>query len=198
MIQFITDYGANMPIVDQVECVINAGCRWVEVRMDGATDEEIAETINKIKPLCLKTETFLILSGHVELAKLLDVGGVHLRHNDMLPSKARLALGPAAVIGISAHTYEDIHAVSSLDIDYIALEPFKEGPQPLGIDGTAKLLKEMKDNQIETATVAEGGVDSKDIDQLLPLGVNGIALCECIARSKEPFQKMEKIINRIK
>ena len=111
MLQFITNTEAAATPAEQVKGVIAGGCRWVQIRMKDASDEEISRVVEDIKPLCLETETFLILNDRVELAKKLDVGGVHLGKTDMLPSKARMLLGPAAVIGVTANTIDDIKAV---------------------------------------------------------------------------------------
>lgn len=124
--QYITNTDSKVSPAEQVKGVIAGGCRWVQIRMKDASDEEVTKVVEEIKPLCLETETFLILNDRVELAKTLDVGGVHLGKTDMLPSKARMLLGPAAVIGVTANTIDDIKAVRSLDIDYIGMGPYAE------------------------------------------------------------------------
>ena len=111
MLQFITNTEAGASPAEQIKGVIAGGCRWVQIRMKEASDEDIEKVVAEIKPLCIETETFLILDDRVELAKKLDVGGVHLGKNDMLPSKARMLLGPAAVIGVTANTIDDIIAL---------------------------------------------------------------------------------------
>ncbi|MDE7401995.1 MAG: thiamine phosphate synthase [Muribaculaceae bacterium] len=125
MLQFITDSKAQTPVAEQIKQFINGGGRWVQISMPEATDEEISAVVSEIKQLCIDTETFLLLNDHAELAKTLDVGGVYLEKGDMLPSKARMLLGPAAVIGVKAQNIDEIKAVRSLDIDFIALTPFR-------------------------------------------------------------------------
>jgi len=149
MLQFITNTEAGASPAEQIKGAIAGGCRWVQIRMKEASDEDIEKVVAEIKPLCIETETFLILDDRVELAKKLDVGGVHLGKNDMLPSKARMLLGPAAVIGVTANTIDDIIAVISLDIDYIGMGPFaytntKKNLSPmLGAEGIRSLCSDM-------------------------------------------------------
>lgn len=187
MLQYITSTSSPVSVVEQVRQVLEGGCRWIQVRMKDATDEEISKAMEEIKPMCLDKEAFLILNDRVELAKTLDVGGVHLGKMDMLPSKARLVLGPAAVIGVTANTIEDVMAVHALDIDYIGIGPYrftetKKNLAPvLGIDGIRAICEEMRQREINIATVAVGGIRPEDVVPLMETGVNGLAVSGAIA-----------------
>lgn len=155
--------------------------------MKEASDEDIEKVVAEIKPLCIETETFLILDDRVELAKKLDVGGVHLGKNDMLPSKARMLLGPAAVIGVTANTIDDIIAVRSLDIDYIGMGPFaytntKKNLSPmLGAEGIRSLCSDMERLEINIGHVAVGGIRLEDVRTIMEAGANGVAVSGAIA-----------------
>lgn len=79
MLQYITNTDCKVPVAEQVSAVIAGGCRWVQIRMKDATDDEIREVVEKVKPECMEKNVFLILNDRVELAKELNVGGVHLK-----------------------------------------------------------------------------------------------------------------------
>lgn len=187
MLQYITSTSSPVPVVEQVKKVLEGGCRWIQVRMKDASDEEIKKVIDEIMPMCLEKEAFLILNDRVELAKTLNVGGVHLGKTDMLPSQARMILGPAAVIGCTANTFEDIEAVQALDIDYIGMGPFrytdtKKNLAPvLGIDGIKSLCDQMQQKEINIAHVAVGGIKKEDVKALIDAGCNGVAVSGAIA-----------------
>lgn len=191
MLQYITNTDSSVPVAEQVRKVLDGGCRWIQVRMKDASDDEVAEVVEKIKPWCIETEAFLILNDRVELAKKLDVGGVHLGKTDMLPSKARMILGPAAVIGVTANTFDDIKAVRALDIDYIGMGPYAETKTKknlapvLGLEGIRRLCIDMRENEIEIAHVAVGGIREEDIVPLMEAGVNGIAVSGAIAFAED-------------
>ena len=203
MLQFITNTESRVSPSEQVKGVIAGGCRWVQIRMKDASDEEISKVVEEIKPLCLETGTFLILNDRVELAKTLDVGGVHLGKTDMLPSKARLVLGPAAVIGVTANTFDDIKAVRSLDIDYIGIGPFahthtKKNLAPiLGLEGIRDICREMELNEINIGHVAVGGIKLEDVDDLMNAGVNGIAVSGAIANADDIEKETKRFLERL-
>lgn len=203
MLQFITNTESRHTPVEQIKGVIAGGCRWVQIRMKEASDEEIEKVVNEIKPLCLETETFLLLNDRVELAKKLDVGGVHLGKTDMLPSKARLVLGPAAVIGVTANSFDDILAVRSLDIDYIGIGPYAETKTKknlapvLGLEGIRKICREMEEKEINLNHVAVGGIKLEDVDKLMKAGVNGIAVSADIAKAEDVEKRTREYIDKL-
>ncbi|MBD5348527.1 MAG: thiamine phosphate synthase [Bacteroides sp.] len=204
MLQFITNTESSVSVSDQIKAFIKGGGRWVQVRMKDASDEEITKVIEEIKPLCIETETFLILDDRVELAKTLDVGGVHLGKEDMLPSKARMILGPAAVIGVTANTIDDVKAVRSLDIDYIGIGPFaqtstKKNLSPiLGIEGIKSICTHMNDLEINISHVAVGGIKREDVAALMEAGVNGIAVSGAIANAPDIIKATEDFLETLK
>ena len=191
MLQYITNTDCQTPVIDQVMAVIDGGCRWIQVRMKDASDDEIRTVVEAIKPRCIETQSFLILNDRVELAKKLDVGGVHLGKDDMPCSQARMILGPAAVIGVTANTIEDIEKVKSLDIDYIGIGPFahtttkKRLAPVLGLEGIREICRQMNERGIELPHVAVGGIRLEDIDALLEAGVNGAAVSGAIANAPD-------------
>lgn len=176
----------------------------MQIRMKEASDEEIAKVVEEVKPLCIETDTFLILNDRVQLAKTLDVGGVHLGKTDMLPSKARLLLGPAAVIGVTANTFDDIRAVRSLDIDYIGMGPYSETKTKknlapiLGLEGIRTLCTEMEQNEINISHVAVGGIRLEDVTRLMEAGVNGIAVSGAIACASDIEAETRRFMEALK
>lgn len=200
MLQFITNDKSRISVADQIKGFIEGGGRWVQVRMDNASDEEVGKVIEEVKPLCLEVQAFLLLHNRVELAKTLDVGGVHLEKSSVLPSKARLELGPAAVIGVSANTIDEVKAVRSLDVDYLSIGPYKEGwlfdssVPVLGLQGIEGVVGEMKRQEINIAHVAVGGIKKEDVVSLLRAGVNGIAVSDAIAYADDPKKETEEFL----
>lgn len=204
MLQYITNTDCRVAVVDQVKAVLEGGCRWIQIRMKDADDEEISRVVEQIKPWCLEKEAFLIMNDRVELAKTLDVGGVHLGKKDMLPAQARLTLGPAAVIGVTANTIDDVLAVRSLDVDYIGIGPYrdtstkKELAPILGLEGIKSICRDMEAKEINIARVAVGGIRLEDVVPLMQAGVNGVAVSGAIANAADIAKETEKFIELLK
>ncbi|MDE6772773.1 MAG: thiamine phosphate synthase [Muribaculaceae bacterium] len=201
MLQYITNTDCKVPVTEQVFAVIEGGCRWVQIRMKDAPDDEIRSVVETIMPKCIEKQVFLILNDRVELAKELNVGGVHLGKEDMPCSKARMILGPAAVIGVTANTISDVIAVSNLDIDYYGLGPFantttkKKLAPVLGLEGIRKLCFEMAEKEINIPHVAVGGITCDDVIPLIESGVNGIAVSGAIAFAPDIVKATEHFMS---
>lgn len=204
MLQFITNTEALISVEEQIYAVLEGGCRWIQIRMKEATDEEITKVVEAVKPRCVELQAFLLINDRVELAKTLDVGGVHVGKEDMSPAQARALLGPAAVIGVTANTFEDIERVRNLDIDYIGIGPYrntttKKNLAPiLGLEGIRRLSTEMLENEIDIAHVAVGGIRLEDVEPLMEAGVNGIAVSGAIAFAKDPVQATKEFVEALR
>lgn len=203
MLQFITNTNVSLPVADQIRGVIAGGGRWVQIRMKEASDEEIESIVNEVKPLCIENEVFLLLDDRVELAKRLDVGGVHLGLDDMPPSQARMKLGPAAVIGCTANSFDDIKSRTSLDIDYFGIGPFrhtltKKNLAPiLNIDGIKQIVNQARQAEVSQPLVAIGGIQPEDVKPLMMTGINGIAVSGAIAGATDVKAATENFIRLI-
>lgn len=201
MLQYITNTSVSVPIADQVRQVIAGGCRWVQIRMKDASDDEITNIVKEIKPLCKETETFLIINDRVELAKELEVDGVHLGNDDMSPSQARAILGAEAIIGVTVNSFTDIERFRYLDIDYFGIGPFKftetkKNLAPvIGLQGYSEIATKIKAEKIDIPTVAVGGISFDDVDSIMAAGINGIAVSYAIANSENITEETEKFIN---
>ena len=203
MLQYITNTTCGHSIPDQVKAVLEGGCRWIQLRMKDAPKEEIIEMAKVIKPLTDEKEAFLIINDHVDICRDVNCTGVHLGKSDMLPSKARLELGPLAVIGVTANTFEDIESVRSLDIDYIGIGPFadtrtKKNLAPvLGLQGITDLCGRMRSADINIAHVAVGGIRLGDVQPLLEAGCDGIAVSGAIAYADDMAEATRRFISML-
>ena len=191
MLQFITNTNCNVPLEAQVAAALDGGCRWVQLRMKDASDDEIRRVVSVIKPMCDQMEAFLILNDRVNLAKELEVSGVHVGKEDMSPSEARAILGAGAVIGVTVNTFEDVLRAATCDIDYVGIGPYrhtttKKNLAPiLGKEGISAICRQMDERGIEIARVAVGGIGIDDILPLMECGVNGVAVSGAIANAKD-------------
>ena len=180
-----------MPLEAQVAAALDGGCRWVQLRMKDASDDEIRRVVSVIKPMCDQMEAFLILNDRVNLAKELEVSGVHVGKEDMSPSEARAILGAGAVIGVTVNTFEDVLRAATCDIDYVGIGPYrhtttKKNLAPiLGKEGISAICRQMDERGIEIARVAVGGIGIDDILPLMECGVNGVAVSGAIANTKD-------------
>ena len=68
MLQFITHPSERYTIAEEVQMVLEGGCKWIQLRLKDATDKEFRQTALEIIPLCKENEAFLVFDDRVELA----------------------------------------------------------------------------------------------------------------------------------
>jgi thiamine-phosphate diphosphorylase len=203
MLQFITNNSDKYSIADEVQMALEGGCRWIQLRMKGASDEEVMETAAQLIEMCRENNAFLIVDDRVNVVNELKVSGVHLGKEDMDPIEARELLGPDAIIGVTANTAADIIKYKGKDIDYIGLGPFrhtttKEKLSPiLGLEGYREIVKDVREAGVEFPIVAIGGITLEDVEPLMKTGVNGIAVSGAIINAEDPMLYTSRIIEKL-
>ena len=203
MIQFISHYSERYSYLDSIQLALEGGCRWIQLRMKDATDDEVRPIAVEAQKLCRAYGAKFIIDDRVALVRELGADGVHLGKNDMPIREARQILGPDYIIGGTANTFEDAKAHYEASADYIGCGPFrftttKQKLAPvLGLDGYRQIIQQMRAADINIPVVAIGGITKDDIPAILQTGITGIALSGTVLRADDPIAEMKHIINII-
>lgn len=185
-LHFITQQNDRFTHLSGMEAALDAGVRWVQLRIKDQPASEIEKQAVEARLLCDRYQAKLIINDHVGIAKAVNADGVHLGKDDMPVETARMMLGEGKIIGATANTIEDIMAHAGTSADYIGLGPFrftttKKKLSPiLGIEGFQSTLCQCDDHHIALPIIAIGGIDIMDIPALLRAGVYGIAASSLI------------------
>ncbi len=125
MLQFITHRTDRYDEIAGTRAVLAGGCRWVQLRMKEASDEEYLRVGHEIARLCRAAGAVFLLDDRVHLVRALGADGVHLGRHDMPVDEARRLLGAGYRIGATANTFADIERAAALGADYIGLGPYR-------------------------------------------------------------------------
>lgn len=189
--------------LDQIQSVVFGGANWVQLRMKDEAIEEIEKTAVQALSFCMDNGTTFIMNDHVEIAAKIGADGVHLGKNDMSPDQAREILGPQAIIGGTANTFDDIERLVSMGVDYIGLGPFrftetKKNLSPvLGIEGYNSIVSKCKEKGITIPIIAIGGLIADDLQDLFSSGVHGVAVSSFITKQEQPGAATLELLQKI-
>lgn len=201
MIQFITHYTESISYLDSAMYALDGGCKWIQLRMKDASDEEVRPVAETLLEECRRHGAVMIIDDRVALAKEIGADGVHLGHDDMPIAEARAVLGGKYIIGGTANTLEDVMRIYEGGGDYVGCGPYrftttkKKLSPVLGTDGYRRILDGMKAHGIELPVVAIGGIELDDVAILKNTGVAGIAISGAVIRSASPEETMRNFIN---
>lgn len=203
MLQFITHRNDRFDEIAGTRAVLEGGCRWVQLRMKGASDEEFLRVGRKVARLCRAYGATFLLDDRVHLVGELGADGVHVGKHDMPVTEARRILGPKRIVGATANTFEDIGRAAAAGADYIGLGPFrftetKQNLSPiLGLDGYRTIFARCRAAGLALPVVAIGGITAADVAAILSTGATGIALSGALLGAADPAAETRKIIEII-
>ncbi len=181
---------AARPLPDIAAALFSGGIRWLSLRDKDLPAGErlaLARTLVALGKPCGATVT---VHGDIDLAVAAGAAGVHLgRDGD--PAAARDRLGPAALIGVSAHGRVSAAEAARRGADYVTLSPIfltasKPGYGPaLGPASLADIAA-----AIPIPVIALGGVDPANAAACRQAGAAGIALMGLAMRQPETLASL--------
>lgn len=190
MLQFITRPGVgSLTPTEQIQAAIEAGCRWVEIDMPGASDNEVRNVAMDVIRLCEQTDTFLLIRDHIDVVDELKVSGIHVSTIEE-GAAARERLGAHAIVGVDCSTADEVKALKPKDLDY-ALLPMSSP------DNIKAIVDEVKAAGVDEPVVAGAGVSLDNITEIMATGVNGVAVGNAIASAPDPMLYTGSLLERL-
>lgn len=199
-LQFITHTTANISYEESAMIALRGGCRWIQLRMKSASDDEVRPIAERLLAECRKFDATFILDDRVELAQNINADGVHLGQNDMPVREARAKLGDGFIIGATANTPEQAISAIHQGADYLGCGPYrytttKTNLAPvLGLEGYRAIIAKLDKLLLRTPIVAIGGIEVEDVSDLLDTGVSGIAISGAILRATDPEAEVQRFL----
>lgn len=203
MLQFISHHYGAYGYLDSIRMALDGGCRWIQLRVKGATDDEVRPLAIEAQQMCRQAGATFIIDDRVALVKELCADGVHLGLQDMPVAEARRILGPKCIIGATANTFDHVRMHHAASADYVGCGPFrftttKQNLSPiLGLEGYRHIIREMQAHHISIPLIAIGGIQEADIPDIMATGVAGIAISGEVLRAEKPTEKMKNILKNI-
>ena len=200
-VQFITHRTARYGYVEGALMALEGGCRWIQLRMKEAPDDDVRAAAAALLPRCRACGAVLILDDRVTLARETGADGVHLGKTDMPVAEARRLLGSGVIIGGTATTLDDIVSHARQGADYIGCGPFrftetKKNLAPvLGLDGYRQIMAGLRELGLRLPVVAIGGIRADDLPDLAATGVDGVAVSGSVLGSDDPVAAMARLVS---
>lgn len=198
-LHFISNETETMSHIDSVRLALEAGCRWIQLRVKNRTEEEVLPLAWEATRLCDSYAAKLIINDFPRIAQAVEAYGLHLGLTDTPVPEARALVGDDMIIGGTANTWEDIALRIGEGADYIGLGPFrftstKQNLSPVvGEAGYHALLTQMANKGQSIPIIAIGGILPDDIPILRSAGVYGVAMSAAIISADDPKETVHQI-----
>ncbi|MES2132965.1 MAG: thiamine phosphate synthase [Bacteroidota bacterium] len=197
-LQYISQGSDPAAHIHNIESVLDAGVKLIQLRLKNSSDEMYTEYGIKAKELCGKYHAQLIINDNPMVAKTCHADALHLGLSDMGVLEARQIIA-GKIIGGTANTIEHIKQRYAEKVNYIGLGPYrftstKEKLSPvLGIEGYRKMIHHMKTENIDIPVYAIGGIELKDIEAIIATGIYGIAVSGLLTQSSNKENLVKEI-----
>ncbi len=177
---------ARLPLETVAELAFAAGCPWLLLRDKDLFPEArrlLGTTLlNLSRAHCAR----LSVSGDAALAAEIGADGLHLPADGDVAA-ARAALGPEALIGLSAHDLAEAERAADAGADYVTLSPIfwsrskpRYGPA-LGLKIMAEIARDLP-----IPLYALGGVTPANAARAIAAGAAGVAVMGEAMRAEDP------------
>jgi thiamine-phosphate pyrophosphorylase len=202
-LHYISQSSAELSHLEAIEQVLNAGGKWIQLRVKDESEIEVLNLAKAANELCKKFAAHLIINDFPEVSKAVFAHGLHLGLNDMSIIKARLITGNKITIGGTANTFADIQKRVAEGADYIGLGPYrftgtKKNLSPvLGLEGYAEIMKQVKKSGINIPIIAIGGITPEDLPALLKTGLYGVAVSGALTGKPDARERIKNMYTEL-
>ena len=178
---------------EQVELACLGGADMIQLRDKQLSDSDLFNISIKLQQICNKYNVYFTVNNRIDIADISNSDGVHIGQNDLPFEYARKILGNEKIIGLSASNYEEAINADKLDIDYIGYGAiFSTQTKPESKASGLELLSKVKQN-CKKPIIAIGGINEKNIYDVIKAGADGVAIVSAICGAKNIKEQAKKI-----
>lgn len=185
----------------KAESLLAGGACLLQIRAKGHPVERISELVERALPASRKYNVPLIVNDHLEIALKEPSLGLHLGQDDGDIEKARNALGPDRILGLSTHSIEQAEKAISLrdTLSYFAVGPvFATGTKPdynpVGLD----LVSRVSALNPPLPFFCIGGISRKNLESVLRAGAKGVVAVSDPLLDEATEEAVAEFVRRIR
>ena len=169
-----------------------------QLRLKNYKDSDLISITSLLYKICIKKNVTFILNDRVDIAKKLNVDGVHLGKEDGSIKNARNILGNLKIIGSSCYNNISLSIKSqNLGANYIAFGAFFKTETK---ENTSRIIlsdfKNIRKN-VNIPIVGIGGLNKFNIKKLIYFKPDFLAFCSSIWNTKRTPQIEIKSIKNV-
>jgi thiamine-phosphate pyrophosphorylase len=153
----------------------------------------------QLQKLCQEHNIPFIVNDDIDLAIAINADGIHVGQDDEPASSIRNWLGSHAIVGVSAHTMEEVQQAILDGADYLGIGPIF--PTQSKVDagevlGT-HLIEEIRAKGIDIPLVGIGGITLDNAAIVIHAGADGISVISAIAKADSVQDSATQFIREI-
>jgi len=168
--------------------LFTAGVPMIQIRDKTLPDAALAERVAAARRLARRHDPavapLVIVNDRAALAAA-GADGVHVGATDMPVPEARQLLGPADLVGRTAHTLDEAHDAVAAGADYLGVGPcFPSSTKSFAAQAPREFLRAAA--RLPLPVFAIGGITPERLGELGELGIGRVAVAGAITAAPHP------------
>ncbi|HEY4096059.1 MAG TPA: thiamine phosphate synthase [Baekduia sp.] len=172
------------PLADVLVPALRGGVDLFQLRMKGASDDEVLAAAEIAREACAAAGALFILNDRPDLVAATGADGAHVGQDDLPLARARELAGADRLIGQSTHSPAQVDA--SAGADYLGVGPIHATPTKPGRPAVGTELVAYAAAHATVPFFAIGGLDAATVGAALAAGATRVAIVRAIAEADDP------------
>jgi thiamine-phosphate pyrophosphorylase len=170
------------------------GCVAVHLREKDLGGRELLVLALALGAACRAAGQRLLVNDRLDVALAAGADGVHLPSAGVSPGEARRFLGPAALVGVSCHSVEDVRRARDGGASYATFGPVHDTPskRPFGPPVGIEALRDA--SRLGLPLVALGGMDAARAAEARAAGAAGVAVIRAWLVGPDPAAAVRALL----
>ncbi|MGF1563260.1 MAG: thiamine phosphate synthase [Geminicoccaceae bacterium] len=191
------------PLAAMAEACARGGATLLQYRDKLSSTRTLVAQARAIKQALAPYAVPLLINDRVDVALAAAADGVHLGQEDMGAADARKLLGPAAIIGVTAHFPAEADGIDGALADYAGMGPvFETGSKQqkdpvIGPDGLAALIGHLRARLPGFPVCGIAGVDHSNAHDVIAAGADGVAVISDIFMAEDVEAATRRLADRV-
>jgi thiamine-phosphate pyrophosphorylase len=174
------------------QAFLAGGARLIQLRAKQLPSSAFLERADELVALAAPYGADIIVNDRVDIALLARAAGAHVGQEDLPPGAARRLLGPAATIGYSTHTLQQIESAVQEPVTYVAVGPVfgtatkATGYEAVGVELVSHAVRLARGLPV----IAIGGITLENAPLAIAAGASGVAVIGDLLVGADPAARV--------
>ena len=165
-----------------LDAALRGGVDIVQLREKELSDDDLVRAAEPFRHACDAHGALFVLNDRPDLVARTGADGVHVGQGDAPLVDARTAVGPDAIVGLSATTAAELRG----DPDYFGVGAIFGTPtKPESEAGGLELVRAARD-ALRMPWFAIGGIETHNVDDVVAHGAPSIAIVRAVRDADDP------------
>jgi len=170
-----------------LDAALRGGVDVVQLRDKELGDAELVAASERFRRACDRHGALFVLNDRPDLVDACGADGVHVGLEDAPPAEARALVGAERLVGVSAHSREEIEAAPEAGADYLGVGTIFATPTKAE-DAVGLELVRIAAETARLPWFAIGGIDLDTVGLVAAAGAHGVAVVRAIRDAADPEQ----------